>query len=54
MPITRARRLIAAALLLTILSTFVWPQAQKSSKTKPAAKPATKQVTLTLVRWPYT
>ena len=36
-------RIIASALLLFGLSTFAWPQ-----------KTDERQITLTLVRWPYT
>lgn len=50
---TKARMLIGAVLLLATLNAFVWPQAKRPAKTAPA-KPAAKQVTLTLVRWPYT
>ena len=46
-------RILASALLLCGLSAAAWPQSQQPAKTT-GPKPADRQITLTLVRWPYT
>ncbi len=45
--------MMASALLVFGLSAAAWPQSQRPSKTT-EPKQADKQITLTLVRWPYT
>ena len=46
-------KMLAGALMLFGLSAFVLAEPQRPSKAA-GPKPAGRQITLTLVRWPYT